>query len=447
MSVGIDGSHSTVSAEFSGNDPLDALGVGFGPSNLALAIAVAESPGRQPEVHFYERQPRFSWHRGMLLEGTTMQVHFLKDLATLRNPASRFSFLSYLHSRGRLVDFINHKALYPSRLEFHDYLEWSASSLPEAVDYGCEVLSIDPVREETGTRYLDVRIRRTGPSGTETFVRRTRDVVIAPGLKPRLPDGMSESERVWHSSSLLPRLAEVPPDRRPLRFTVVGGGQSAAEVTAHLHGRFPQAQVRAIFTAYGYAPADDTSFANRIFDPSAVDEFYHSPPSVRRMLVDRHRNTNYGVVDQELIEELYRTWYQEKVVNRQRLLIDNASQLLQVEEGEDCLHLTMESLVNGQKSQVESDYLVYATGYRSQPPEELLAPDLVGLCRRDGSGRLRIGRDYRLQMEDGVHCGVYLQGPTEHTHGLTSTLLSNTAVRAGEIADALSERHAPAPGG
>jgi L-ornithine N5-oxygenase len=29
--------------------------------------------------------------------------------------------------------------------------------------------------------------------------------------------------------------------------------------------------------------------------------------------------------------------------------------------------------------------------------------------------------------------GIYLQGGTEHTHGITSSLLSNTAVRAAEI--------------
>ncbi|MBJ7352623.1 MAG: L-lysine 6-monooxygenase, partial [Rhodococcus sp.] len=28
---------------------------------------------------------------------------------------------------------------------------------------------------------------------------------------------------------------------------------------------------------------------------------------------------------------------------------------------------------------------------------------------------------------------IYLQGGTEHTHGLTSSLLSNIAVRSGEI--------------
>src|SRR5581483_10624347 len=92
--------------------PVDVFGVGFGPSNLALAIALAEHNARRPDraltARFAERQERFGWHRGMLIEDATMQVSFLKDLVTPRNPVSPFSFLTYLHARGRLIDFINY---------------------------------------------------------------------------------------------------------------------------------------------------------------------------------------------------------------------------------------------------------------------------------------------------------------------------------------------------
>ncbi len=79
----------------------DVLGVGFGPSNLALAIAVTEHNAAAAAedvvtAHFLERQPGFGWHRGMLLDDATMQVSFLKDLVTLRNPNSTFSFLTSL---------------------------------------------------------------------------------------------------------------------------------------------------------------------------------------------------------------------------------------------------------------------------------------------------------------------------------------------------------------
>ena len=43
-----------------------------------------------------------------------------------------------------------------------------------------------------------------------------------------------------------------------------------------------------------------------------MDDYFGSPEDVKQMLVDYHRNTNYSVVDADLIEELYRRAYQEK---------------------------------------------------------------------------------------------------------------------------------------
>jgi L-ornithine N5-oxygenase len=122
-----------------GPETYDVVGVGFGPANLALAIAVAEY-NAQPDTTpvrslFLERQKQFGWHRGMLIDDATMQVSFLKDLVTMRNPTSDFSFLSYLHHADRLVDFINQKSLFPLRIEFHDYLEWAAARFSDEVRY------------------------------------------------------------------------------------------------------------------------------------------------------------------------------------------------------------------------------------------------------------------------------------------------------------------------
>lgn len=160
-----------------GDPPLihDLIGIGFGPSNVAMAIAVGEHNARvgREEVittHFFEQQPRFGWHRGMLIDDATMQVSFLKDLVTLRNPASEFSFLCYLKSRGRLIDFINHKNLFPLRVEFHDYLEWSAAKVDDMVSYGHEVVGVTPVVREGVVDHLDVTVRSgrdsrsTGPA-------------------------------------------------------------------------------------------------------------------------------------------------------------------------------------------------------------------------------------------------------------------------------------------
>ncbi len=48
-----------------------------------------------------------------------------------------------------------------------------------------------------------------------------------------------------------------------------------------------------------------------------------------------------------------------------------------------------------------------------------------------------VARDYRVTTETDVTAGIYLQGNTEHSHGISSSLLSTTAVRAGQIVDSI----------
>lgn len=425
------------------NGVYDLIGVGFGPSNLALAIAITEHNGEQVgagqvSARFLERQATFGWHRGMLLDDATMQVSFLKDLVTLRNPASRFSFLSYLHDRGRLVDFINHKSLFPLRLEFHDYLEWACAKVAHLVDWDSEAVQIEPVLRDGVVAYLDVTTRAGGSGGSVTY--RTRNVVLGTGLKPRMPTGVAVSDRIWHSHQLLTQVAAMT-DEAPSRFVVVGAGQSAAEVTSFLHQRFPTAEVCAVFSRYGYSPADDSPFANRIFDPAAVDDFFDSSADVKTMLLDYHANTNYSVVDGDLIADLYRRAYQEKVVGNERLRLLNVSRVREVSEDDGGVQVVIEALTTGEKTNLRADVIVYATGYHAADPLSMLG-EVGSFCPPDEVGRLRVERDYRVVTTPEVECGIYLQGGTEHTHGLTSSLLSNTAVRAGGILDSIVQRAA-----
>jgi L-ornithine N5-oxygenase len=407
------------------NPVYDVIGVGFGPSNLALSIAIAES-ARPIDGLFLERQPRFGWHRGMLLEDATMQVSFLKDLVTMRNPTSDFSFLSYLHSAGRLVDFINQKSLFPLRVEFHDYLEWAATRLTHTVRYGQEVVEVEPTDDGT---VLDVHTR-------DGSTYRARNLVFGMGLEPQLPDEVRQSKRVWHTQDLLDRIDGL--DGAPRRFAVVGAGQSAAEVTKFLHDRFERAEVCAVFSRYGYSPSDDSPFANRVFDPGAVAEFHAAPEHVKEMILDYHANTNYSVVDTELIEELSRRAYQEKVLGTPRLRLFNVSRVAEAVETGDGVRATVESLTTHEKTVLDCDVLVYATGYRPADPLRLLGK-LGARCRRDERGRPAVTHDYRLATDDGLRAGLYLQGGTEHTHGISSSLLSTTAVRAGQILHSISE--------
>ncbi|MEU3979342.1 lysine N(6)-hydroxylase/L-ornithine N(5)-oxygenase family protein [Streptomyces sp. NPDC026672] len=421
------------------HDVLDVLGIGFGPSNLALSIAVEEHNAGLPAdrrlaVRFLERQSRFGWHRGMLIDDATMQVSFLKDLVTLRDPTSDYSFLCFLRERGRLVDFLNQKTLFPLRMEFHEYFEWAAERVSHLVSYDNEVVAVDPVRDEDGrVASFDVVTRDAADPG-RTVTRRARNISVALGLEPHVPPGLELGELVWHNSELIPRASRLAEAGGPVRRVVVlGAGQSAAEAVDYLHRTFPEAEVCSVFAKYGFTPADDSPFANRIFDPEAVDVYFTAPTEVKQSLLDYHRSTNYSVVDMELIESLYATAYQEKVTGRERLRFLNVSRIRAVDPASDGgLDVGVEFLPTGERQVLRADVLVLATGYRPRDLAPLLG-EAAKLCLRDDGDAIRVGRDHRVETVPEVTAGIYLQGGTEHTHGLTSTLLSTVAIRADEI--------------
>jgi L-ornithine N5-oxygenase len=415
---------------------VDLVGVGLGPSNLALALAVSEHnehhPQRALRTAFLERQPAFGWHLGMMLEGATMQVSFLKDLATMRNPTSKYTFVNYLHEHGRLPDFINQKDFFPTRIEFNDYLKWCAGHVDDLVCYDREVTRIRPLLDDSGSveRFqVDSRCGSTQIGADSIW---TRNVVIATGLVPRLPAGTTLSDRVWHSSQLMSRAPSLI--GTPLRsIAVVGSGQSAAEAAAYLHQEFTDARIHCVMQRYGYSQSDNTPFANRVFDPSSVDEYYAASPEARGQILTYHSNTNYSVVDESLITELYRRQYRESVSGTQRLIMCPLRHLTGITEradGRPVLELT--SLTTDSFDRLEVDLVVLATGYKHMDPSNLIQ-DIDHECLRDANGRLQVSRYYKVVTTDVVRAGVYVQGGTEHTHGLSASLLSNVAVRAGEI--------------
>ncbi|MBF4462602.1 MULTISPECIES: lysine N(6)-hydroxylase/L-ornithine N(5)-oxygenase family protein [unclassified Rathayibacter] len=410
------------------DETVDIVGIGFGPSNLGLSIALEEHnsvSGKTPITStFVEMKPEFAWHPDMLLPGTTMQISFLKDLVTQRNAASEYSFLKFLQDNGRLHHFINHQTFFPTRIEFHKYLQWAAERVDADVRYGTRATKIVDHAD-----HFEVLLE-----GAEAGCLRARNVVLAGGLSAKLPHGVRASARQFHNHSLLRNLAELPEPTHKA-FIVVGAGQSAAEVVHHLHQRYADAHVHAVFGKYGYSPADDSPYANRIFDAEAVDAYYCGSADMKERLLSYHRGTNYSAVDLPLIEHLYAIEYAERVGESRRLFMHGASSIRAAEETADGVSVLIENGLTGETEDLTVDAVVYATGFTSMPLEGLLG-DLYSA--RSLAGIPRVSRDYRLRTTRPTNGGVYLQGGTEDTHGLTSSLLSNIAVRADEIVGSIS---------
>ncbi|MDK8510908.1 SidA/IucD/PvdA family monooxygenase [Corynebacterium bovis] len=446
----------------------DVVGVGFGPGNLGLAVALEEeNPGL--DALFLESRDHFAWHPGMLLPGANMQISFLKDLATVRNPRSRYTFTNYLRERGRLVDFINRQTFTPERVEFTDYLAWVAETVEADVRYGAQVVAVEeidaadragdgatggPDAAGDGARADGARFLVRAEVDGRTVEIPTRSVVVARGLRPRMPAWATDPEiaatgRVVHNIDIVPRLDQLDGtvgratgrgwDGTGVRALVVGGGQSAAEVVRHLHDG--GATVTCTFNGFGFVPADDSPYANRVFDPSAVDDFFTAPDDVRGELMIRHRYTNYACVESELVTELYEREYREQITGDRRLDLRRTTVVDGVRALPDGrVEVGLRDRITGERTADAYDIVVCATGFVSRGLTGLTGAGAFGGSGEvddDRSAVRGVTRDYHVVGGDGPVPGLFVQGATEATHGLGSTLLSNIATRSGELVEAL----------
>lgn len=433
-----------------GEEILDVIGVGFGPSNLAITIALDEYNQSAPaefglRAVFFERHPELRWHPGMLFDDASMQISFLKDLTTFRNPQSPYTFINFLKGAERLVDFTNRGSMEPLRVEFVAYLRWVAEQLASYVRYSSSVTAVTPVfrtdaaAERPTIDHFEVTI--DGPDGTETA--KGRNVVISAGLQPRLPDGVEAGERVWHSAEFLPRIARFAEESaKPAgqSFAVFGSGQSSAEVALHLYERFPDATVHLISSRFGLAPADQGPMVNQIFDPETVDLIFGAEPAVRDRLDVLHRNSNNAVANLAVIREIFDLQYRDRWLGAERLVFHRMTRLDALDDaGGDGLGLRLRDELTGEAQELAVDAAVFGTGYRVFDSAALLG-EHAALLERDADGRAEVERDCRARLRAEGTAGLYLVGQAEHLHGISSALLSNVAVRAGEIADSLVAR-------
>lgn len=406
------------------------IGVGFGPSNIALAIALEE---REPDVGglkplFIEKQPHFAWHRDMLLEDAHMQISFLKDLATLRNPTSRFTFISYLHEKGRLQDFINLKTFFPSRREFNDYLAWAASKFHDRCAYGEEVLEVLPEKRDGEVRML--RVRSRDASGTMRE-RLGQNLVVSVGGAPNIPEQfrhLRDDARIFHSSSYLRRISAHP---HAARIAVVGAGQSAAELFMDLHGRYGSSSVDLIMRARSIRPSDDSPFVNEIFNADFVDHVYSRSQDERGALLREFWHTNYACPDLELIESIFKVFYEQRVTGDTRHRFLRRHEVRGARAAADGIHLDMVDLNECRETTARYDVVVLATGYSRDMHKSLLEPIAPYL------GDFSVDRNYQIETAPDFRPAIFLQGACESSHGLSDTLLSVTSVRTGEIGRAI----------
>jgi L-ornithine N5-monooxygenase len=418
---------------------VEILAIGAGPGNLALAVALEElAPELARETIIVEQHEDVIWQRGMLLPWSQSQVSFLKDLVTLRNPQSPFSFVSYLHKIGRLDDFINLGCFTPYRLEISDYLQWVARNLSDVrVQGGRRCVSIEPEISSTDSEITSWLVRMA--DGGEIS---TRNLVVGTGRDAHVPSQFRglPRDRVIHSTEYSIRMEAVDPTSTQ-RVVVVGGAQSAAEMLWATHQQFPQAQCTMVMRSIGLNCYESSRFTNELFYPSFVDEFHGARPEAREQLLREMHRSNYSGLAPGLLEVLYRQIYLDRVTGADRLRMRTMVEISDARMVDGEVEIALTDRKTGDVERLRCDLVLLGTGFEKEMPKMVR-----GIANSVGVSQVTVDRNYRMELPPHVQAGCYLQGMNEATHGIADSLLSVLAIRSQEIVqDMLQHQLRPMP--
>ncbi|HEY6924259.1 MAG TPA: SidA/IucD/PvdA family monooxygenase [Steroidobacteraceae bacterium] len=423
----------------------ELLGVGFGPANIALAIA-CEEKGFIDDCLFLDSSPNPIWQEQMLFE-ESLDIHSniqnipYRDLVTPRNPRSRYTFLNYLHESGRFFEQLNMDLLLPMRPDYADYINWVTRCFGGHLRTNAEVRYLGTAQGHDGERLLRV----VSSDGTEYL---GRNVVIATGRPTYIPpvfEGLS-STRVAHLSrykSMLP----IIDDPRTRRIAVVGSSQSAVEILLHINDRRPDIQLHSIFRRFGYPLKDTNPFMSEIYFPQFTDFYFNADSSLRRRIDRDVYRTNYGTCDMDVLEELYRRIYYGKLQGKHNIHIRRLTDVLAAEERGEAVLLQTQEASDGRVSCDMFDVVILATGFRNIGTGERDVPtlpilsNLAHIIDFDESGCLQVDRNYQLKLTEKDTGSVFLSGLCETTHGMgDGGSLSLVALRAERIANRILDR-------
>jgi lysine N6-hydroxylase len=420
--------------------PRDVVGVGIGPANLSLA-ALAH-PLTELDAVFYEQRPRFDWHPGQLIEGTTLQVPFLADLVTLADPVSPWSFLNYLRTRDRLFPFYFAERFHIHRAEYDAYCRWVSENLPGLhFDHHVDSVRWNPERD-----LFEVDFTRLDTEGDAALGRTyTRNVVLGVGTEPFVPEPLkplveAPGVPVLHAADYLDardRLLTAG------HVTVIGAGQSGAEIFLDLLRHRPAGRegLHWLGRTEAFAPMEYSKLGLEHFTPDYTRYFHALAETTRDRLVAAQWRLHKGIGTDTIAaihDELYRRtldggW--PDTVLTPGVHVRTAGRLATTK-----VELHLEHTEQGTRSRLTTDAVVLATGYRERPLDRLLA-GLDPYIRRDSHDRPKVDEHFRMVLDPSVTasgCHLHIQHAALHTHGVGTPDLGLAAWRSATILNTLT---------
>lgn len=414
---------------------VDVLGIGFGPANISLAAALQET---RPDLsfRFVEREADIVWQRGMLFENaldlhSNVQNIPHRDLATPRDPRSKYTFLNYLFENNRLFTHLNLDLMLPLRPEYADYIQWVASHFVDNLTTGVNATRISLA---DGRREFDVAL-------SDGSLVSAKNVVIGTGRPVSIPRAFRgiESRRVFHFIEFKSRLAELV-EAGARRIAVVGSSQSAAEIILYTSKVYPQLKIHGIMRRFAFPLKDTNPFMSEIYFPEFTERFYDADPHTKSLINKDVYRTNYGAADMDVIEEIYKQIYHDKLFGRNMIELKRLTEITSAKEDGQSIRIDMRDQLENMTLSENYDAVILATGFRNIGPREddikvpALLTGITELLRLDESEAVSVNRNYKVDLKAPTACNIFLNGLCESTHGMGDAgSLSLVSIRAQKI--------------
>ncbi|MCW3160295.1 lysine N(6)-hydroxylase/L-ornithine N(5)-oxygenase family protein [Chryseobacterium oryctis] len=387
----------------------DIIGIGIGPFNLGMAALADQLPLK---TIFFDQEPSFDWHRGLMIEGSKLQVPFIADLVTSVEPTNQYSYLNYLIAKNRLFKFCIKETFYITRAEYNDYCKWVAAQLHQ-LHFSHRVESIE-YSEKNGERIYEIAVHDLINRTTKYYY--SKNLVVGTGTVPCVPKFAEHCshERVFHSSQYTYRKKYIKPNSS---ISIIGSGQSAAEIFKDLLQGIDEKELKLnwITEADRFYPMENSKLTFEHTSPDYLS-FFHSLSDKKRHEIVNNQDVLYKGINQELIDAIYDDLYELDFLRETPLPVTIlANTRLQALEGDKYsgFEMFLKNKVVEKSYQLPTDYVILATGYKHHQPQFLNGID--DLIRRDSLGNWRADEVFNINS---VERSLYILNAELTSHGI-----------------------------
>ena len=404
----------------------DFVAVGAGPFNLGLAcLSSAVSDLR---CVFLDQGEEFNWHPGMLIDGVTLQSPFLADLVSMADPTNPFSYLNYRKQQGSLFNFFVRENYYLERQEYNRYCQWAVSRLDNIrFNHHVEQVNYDP----------DQRVYRV--TGVETkdkkpFSVLAKKLVIGIGMKPRIPDCFRSisSGADLHSSRYLKNKPEL---QKKKKITVIGGGQSGAEIFYDLLKDSERCgyQLDWVTRAPRFFQMETAKLTLEILCGDYGTYFHALDKPTKQKIIEEQKSVYCGA-NQSLIDKIYDFLDASRHSNLPQVQLMPCMNLVNVEPdnnvdgNSDGYFLHFAHTQTGEHYQSRTDGLVLSSGHLYEVPAFM--EGVYDRIERDEQGKYQQKENWSVDIHGRE---IFIQNAGFESHGLINQDLGMACYRNSRI--------------